>query len=262
MARVELKNVSKIFRPKSGEAVHAVRDLNLTIADKELVVLLGPSGCGKTTTLRLIAGLEEVSSGNISINDAPMNKVPPQDRDIAMVFQRDALYPHMTVFENMAFGLKLRRIAKPEIRSRVNSTAEMLGIAPLLDRYPRALSGGERQRAALGRALARKPNLLLLDEPLSQLDRPLRAQLRKEISRLHAQLGLTMLYVTHDQSEALALTACRPPPAGISEGPSPDFTSLTRLALMRSGSIEQAGDSQTLLKNPANAFVADFFSAE
>jgi multiple sugar transport system ATP-binding protein len=262
MARVELKNVSKTFRQKQSGDVHAVRDLNLTIADKELVVLLGPSGCGKTTTLRLIAGLEEVSSGNISINDAPMNKVPPQDRDVAMVFQRDALYPHMTVFENMAFGLKLRRIAKPEIRSRVNSTAEMLGIAPLLDRYPRALSGGERQRAALGRALARKPNLLLLDEPLSQLDRPLRAQLRKEISRLHAQLGLTMLYVTHDQSEALALTACRQHPAGVSQNPVSTSTPSTRLALMRLGSIEQVGDSQTLLKHPANAFVADFFGAE
>jgi multiple sugar transport system ATP-binding protein len=262
MAAVELKNISKIFRQKKGEDVPAVRDLNLTIADKELVVLLGPSGCGKTTTLRLIAGLEEVSSGTILINGTAVNEVPPQDRDIAMVFQRDALYPHMTVFENMAFGLKLRRLAKSEIHARTNSTAEMLGIAPLLHRYPRALSGGERQRAALGRALARKPNLLLLDEPLSQLDRPLRALLRKEISRLHAQLGLTMLYVTHDQSEALALTSSHQHPAGISENPSPSSMPSTRLALMRAGAIEQVGDSRALLSHPANAFVANFFKAE
>ncbi len=262
MARVELKNLSKIFRQKNGEDVHAVRDLNLTIADKELVVLLGPSGCGKTTTLRLIAGLEEVSSGTISIDGTAMNNVSPQDRDIAMVFQRDALYPHMTVYENMAFGLKLRRVAKSEVHDRINSTAEMLGITPLLDRHPRALSGGERQRAAFGRALARKPNFLLLDEPLSQLDRPLRAQLRKEISRLHAQLGLTMLYVTHDQSEALALTTCRQHPAGLSENPTPNSMPFTRLALMRAGAIEQVGDSHALLSQPVNDFVANFFNAE
>lgn len=262
MASVELKNVSKIFRQKRGGDVHAVRDLHLTIADKEMVVFLGPSGCGKTTALRLIAGLEEVSSGTISINGTPMNKVPPQDREIAMVFQRDALYPHMTVFENMAFGLKLRRVAKSEIRARVNSTAELLGIAPLLDRYPRALSGGERQRAALGRALVRKPKVLLLDEPLSQLDRPLRAQLRKEISRLHAQLGLTMLYVTHDQSEALALTTCRPHPAGVSQNADVAPIPQTRLALMRAGSLEQVGASRTLLEHPANDFVASFFRPE
>jgi multiple sugar transport system ATP-binding protein len=262
MASVELKNVSKIFRQKKGEDVHAVRDLNLTIADKELVVLLGPSGCGKTTVLRLIAGSEEASSGTISINGTATNDVPPQDRDIAMVFQRDALYPHMTVCENMAFGLKLRRVAKSEICARINSAAEMLSIAPLLDRYPRALSGGERQRAALGRALVRKPKVLLLDEPLSQLDRPLRAQLRKEISRLHVQLGLTMLYVTHDQSEALALTSSRQHPDGILENPNAYSTPSTRLALMRAGSIEQVSDAQTLLKHPANDFVADFFSPE
>ena len=262
MASVELKNVSKTFRQKKGENVHAVRDLNLTISDKELVVLLGPSGCGKTTTLRLIAGLEEISSGTILINGTTVNQIPPHDRDIAMVFQRDALYPHMTVFENMSFGLKLRRVAKSEIRVRVNSTAEMLGIAPLLDRYPRALSGGERQRAALGRALVRKPKVLLLDEPLSQLDRPLRAQLRKEISRLHAQLGLTMLYVTHDQSEALAMTTCRQHPAGIPQSADIAPKPSTRLALMRAGSIEQVADAQTLLEHPANDFVASFFSPE
>lgn len=262
MAAVELKNVCKIFRQKKGEDVYAVRDLNFTIADKELVVLLGPSGCGKTTTLRLIAGLEELSSGTISINGAAMNAVPPQDRDIAMVFQRDALYPHMTAFENMAFGLKLRRVAKAEIRTRIHSTAEMLGLAPLLNRHPRALSGGERQRTALGRALVRKPKVLLLDEPLSQLDRPLRAQLRKEISKLHAQLGLTILYVTHDQSEALALSTCRQHPADISKTPRLDSMPSTRLALMRSGGLEQVGDSQTLLNHPANDFVANFFKVE
>ncbi len=262
MASVELKNVSKTFRQKNAEDVHAIHDLNLTIADKELLVLVGPSGCGKTTTLRLIAGLEEISSGNISINGTPMNKVPPQDRNIAMVFQRDALYPHMTVFENMAFGLKLRRVSQSEILSRVHATAELLSIAPLLDRHPRALSGGERQRAALGRALVREPNVMLLDEPLSQLDRPLRAQLRREISKLHAQLGLTMLYVTHDQSEALALTSCRQNPAGAFENPSPSSTPSTRMALMRAGSIEQAGDSQTLLNQPASEFVASFFKAD
>jgi multiple sugar transport system ATP-binding protein len=260
MAAVELTNVSKIFRQKKSGDVYAVRNLNLAIADKELLVLLGPSGCGKTTTLRLIAGLEEISSGTLLIDGAAMNKVPPQDRDIAMVFQRDALYPHMTVFENMAFGLKLRRVANSVIHSRVNSTAEMLGISPLLGRFPRALSGGERQRAALGRALVRESKVLLLDEPLSQLDRPLRTQLRKEISRLHAQLGLTMLYVTHDQSEALALTMCRQGPMGIPHDAKP--LPLTRLALMRAGSIEQVGDSQTLLEHPANDFVANFFSAE
>ena len=262
MAAVELKSISKIFRQKEGEDVHAVRDLDLTIADRELVVLLGPSGCGKTTTLRLIAGLEEVSSGTISIDGTAVNKVPPQDRDIAMVFQRDALYPHMTVFENMAFGLKLRRVAKSEIHARINSTAEIFGMAPLLHRHPRALSGGERQRAALARALARKPKVLLLDEPLSQLDRPLRAQLRKEISRLHAQLGLTMLYVTHDQSEALALTTCRQHPAGVSQNADVAPISDIRLALMRAGSIEQVGNSQTLLEQPANDFVASFFRPE
>jgi multiple sugar transport system ATP-binding protein len=242
MASVELRNVCKIFRQKSGEDVHAVRDLNLTIADKELVVLLGPSGCGKTTTLRIIAGLEEVSSGTISINGAAMNEIPPQDRDIAMVFQRDALYPHMTVFENMAFGLKLRRVPKSEIRARVHSTAEMLSVSLLLDRYPRALSGGERQRAALGRALARKPKVLLLDEPLSQLDRQLRAQLRIEIARIHQTLNTTMLYVTHDQLEATTLGQ--------------------RIAVMNEGGIQQVADPVTLRRQPANRFVAEFFGIE
>ena len=240
MATVELKNVSKIFRQKGGDEVHAVRDLNLTIADKELVVLLGPSGCGKTTALRLIAGLETVSAGDITIDGANMNEVPPQDRDIAMVFQRDALYPHMTVFENMAFGLTLRKISKPEIKTRVQSAAETLGIASLLARHPRALSGGERQRTALGRALVRKPKVLLLDEPLSQLDRPLRAQLRTEIARVQRSLGITMLYVTHDQREAATLGR--------------------RIAVMNEGVLQQVAELETLQHHPANRFVAEFLS--
>ena len=238
MATVELKNVSKVFRQKAGDEVHAVRDLNLAIADQELVVLLGPSGCGKTTTLRLIAGLETVSTGSIAIDGAKINGEPPQDRDIAMVFQRDALYPHMTVFENMAFGLSLRKISKVEIEARVKSIAETLGIVALLARYPRALSGGERQRAALGRALVRKPKVLLLDEPLSQLDRPLRAQLRAEIARLQQSLGITMLYVTHDECEAVRFGG--------------------RIAVMNEGVLQQVADSDTLQRHPANRFVAEF----
>jgi multiple sugar transport system ATP-binding protein len=240
MAVVELQNLSKIFCQKKGEEVHAVRHLNLSIAAGELLVLVGPSGCGKTTTLRLIAGLEEPSSGTITINETAVNQVPPQDRDVAMVFQRDALYPHMTVFQNMAFGLTLRRVAKAEIETRVNSTAEMLGIAPLLHRHPRALSGGERQRAALGRAIVRRPKILLLDEPLSHLDAPMRAQLRAEIIQLHRELCATILYVTHDQAEALALGQ--------------------RIAVMKDGALQQVGDPPTLQTQPANSFVADFLN--
>jgi ABC-type sugar transport system ATPase subunit len=243
MASVELKNVSKAFRLPTGEEVRAINNLNLSIHDGELLVLIGPSGCGKTTTLRLIAGLEEISSGQILINGQPVNGVPPQNRDLAMVFQRDALYPHMTVFENLAFGLELRKLSRDEIQSRIESTAARLGISPLLHRHPRALSGGERQRAALGRALVRQPKILLLDEPLSHLDAPLRAQLRREISQLHTQLGLTMLYVTHEQLEARALAT----------NPS------ARLAVMRAGAIEQVGAARSLLEDPANEFVADFF---
>jgi multiple sugar transport system ATP-binding protein len=252
MASVELKNVSKTFRLPTGEDVRAINHLNLTVNDGELLVLVGPSGCGKTTTLRLIAGLEKISSGQILIGGQLVNGVPPQDRNLAMVFQRDALYPHMTVFENLAFGLELRKLPHEEIHSRIESTADALGITPLLRRHPRALSGGERQRAALGRALVRQPRILLLDEPLSHLDAPLRAQLRREISQLHAKLSLTMLYVTHDQKEALALTthqaANKTPPA--------------RLALMRAGAVEQLCDAQSLLDNPANDFVANFFHTD
>ena len=241
MAKVELKSVGKVFRGRRGEELHAVRNLNLTIADHELLVIVGPSGCGKTTLLRLIAGLEDVSSGIIAIDGAAMNSVAPQDRDLAMVFQRDALYPHMTVFENLAFGLQLRKTPQVEIQNRVRETAALLGLSALLDRFPRALSGGERQRVALGRALIRKPQVLLLDEPLSQLDAPLRAQLRAEIARLHQQLGTTMIYVTHDQAEAMTLGQ--------------------RLAVMNEGALQQVAEPRTLVEHPANQFVADFMRA-
>ena len=241
MARVELKNVSKIFHTRKGETVRAVTDLNLTIADGELVVIVGPSGCGKTTTLRLIAGLEELSAGTLSIDGAAMNRVPPQDRDLAMVFQRDALYPHMTVFENLAFGLQLRKTPQVEIQTRVRETATLLGLSLLLERFPRALSGGERQRVALGRALVRKPKVILLDEPLSQLDTPRRIQLRTELVRLHQQLGLTMIYVTHDQTEAITLGQ--------------------RIVVMNEGMVQQVATPRALVEQPANAFVADFLRA-
>jgi len=241
MASVELKNVSKIFRPQKGEEIYAVANLNLTVADNELVVLVGPSGCGKTTTLRLIAGLEELSSGTVSIGGIVMNEVLAQDRDVAMVFQRDALYPHMTVFENMAFGLRLRHVTKIEIETRVKSSASALGIISLLDRHPRDLSGGQRQRVALGRALVRNPKVFLLDEPLSNLDAPLRSQMRGEISRLHARLGTTMIYVTHDQAEAMTLGG--------------------RVAVMGDGTIQQIADPLTIYRQPANIFVAGFIGS-
>jgi multiple sugar transport system ATP-binding protein len=241
MASVELKKVSKVFRQKSGAEIYALNDLSLIVADKELVVLVGPSGCGKTTTLRLIAGLEEPSAGAISIGNIVMNEVRPQDRDVAMVFQRDALYPHMTVFENMAFGLELRQVAKAEIETRVKSAASTLGIPSLLDRHPRDLSGGQRQRAALGRAVVRNPKVLLLDEPLSNLDAPLRTQMRAEISRIHRRVGTTMLYVTHDQAEAMTLGG--------------------RVAVMREGAIQQIADPITLYHQPADMFVAGFIGS-
>lgn len=241
MASVELNNVSKIFRPKKREEIYAVTHLHLTINDGELVVLVGPSGCGKTTTLRLVAGLEEPSSGTISIGNIPMNDVAPQERDVAMVFQRDALYPHMTIFENMAFGLQLRGVEKTEIENRVKSMAHTLDITALLSRRPHDLSGGQRQRVAVGRALVRNPKIFLLDEPLSSLDPPLRAQMRAEISRLQARLATTMLYVTHDQAEAMTLGA--------------------RVAVMRDGEIQQAADPFTLYQQPANMFVAGFIGS-
>lgn len=241
MARVELKNVSKVFRRRKAEEIYAVADLNLAVADKELVTLVGPSGCGKTTTLRLVAGLEEVSSGTISIGGINMTQVLPQDRDIAMVFQRDTLYPHMTVFENMAFGLGLRGVAKAEIETRVKSLAAAVGITSLLGHHPRELSGGQRQRVALARGLVRNPKVLMLDEPLSNLDAPLRAQIRNEIARLQARLGTTILYVTHDQDEAMSLGG--------------------RIAVMREGAIQQISDPLTLYHHPANIFVAGFIGS-
>ena len=201
MAEVILRDVWKIF---DGDVV-AAQDIDLEIADKEFMVLVGPSGCGKSTTLRMVAGLEEITRGTISIGGRVVNDVLPKDRDIAMVFQNYALYPHMTVFDNMAFGLKLRKYAKREIAERVNEAAEILGITPLLERKPKALSGGQRQRVAVGRAIVRRPAVFLFDEPLSNLDAKLRVQMRAEISRLHNRIQATMIYVTHDQVEAMTM---------------------------------------------------------
>jgi multiple sugar transport system ATP-binding protein len=194
MAEVMLENVGKIY----AGGVKAVDDVNLKINDCEFMVLVGPSGCGKSTTLRMIAGLEEISEGTVRIGERVVNDIPPKDRDIAMVFQNYALYPHMTVYDNMAFGLKLRKFKKTEIRQRVNEAAEMLGLTDYLERRPKALSGGQRQRVAVGRAIVRKPDVFLFDEPLSNLDAKMRVQMRAEISKLHSRLETTMIYVTHD----------------------------------------------------------------
>ena len=234
MADVTLTKVNKIF---PGD-VQAVNDFNLHIEDKEFLVLVGPSGCGKSTTLRMIAGLEEISSGTIKIGDRVVNDVPPKDRDIAMVFQNYALYPHMTVFDNMAFGLKLRKFKKALIRERVEEAAHILGIEELLERRPKALSGGQRQRVAVGRAIVRKPKVFLFDEPLSNLDAKMRVQMRVEISRLHNQLGATMIYVTHDQTEAMTMG--------------------DRIVVMKDGLMQQVADPITLYDQPANRFVAGF----
>ncbi len=241
MVRVVIENLSKIFKGAKGEEILVVNNANLTVEDKEFLVLVGPSGAGKSTTLRMIAGLEEISEGTVTIDGKVVNTVPPQDRDLAMVFQNYALYPHMTVFENLAFGLKLRKIPKTEINHRVQETAHMLGLASLLDRKPSALSGGERQRVALGRAIARQPKVFLFDEPLSNLDAPLRAQLRTEISKLHRRLEATMIYVTHDQAEAMMLG--------------------DRIAVMNEGVIQQVAAPMALYNSPANVFVAGFIGA-
>jgi len=241
MARVVIENVSKIFKGSKRESVYAVRNICLTVEDKEFVVLVGPSGCGKSTTLRMIAGLEEIDEGTISIDGQVVNKVEPKDRDIAMVFQNYALYPHMTVFENMAFGLRLRKFPKAEIQQRVKETADLLGLAPYLDRLPKALSGGQRQRVAVGRAIVRKPKVFLFDEPLSNLDAQMRVQMRAEISRLHQRLGATMIYVTHDQVEAMTMG--------------------DRIVVIKDGVIQQAADPLTLYNQPANAFVAGFIGS-
>jgi multiple sugar transport system ATP-binding protein len=241
MARVVLENLTKSFKGPRQETVDAVSDLNLTVEDKELLVLVGPSGCGKTTTLRLVAGLEEVSRGTISIDGQVVNGIAPKERDIAMVFQHHALFPHMTARENLAFGLKLRKHSRAEIAQRVGEAAEMLGLADCLDRRPEALSGGQRQRVALGRALVRKPKVFLFDEPLSNLDAQMRVQMRREIAQLHSRLAATMIYVTHDQVEALTLG--------------------DRIAVMRGGTLQQVAGPMELYRRPANLFVAGFIGS-
>ena len=237
MASLSLRHVYK----KYPGGVVAVSDFNLEIKDKEFIILVGPSGCGMSTTLRMVAGLEEISDGEILIGDRGVNDVAPKDRDIAMVFQNYALYPHMTVFDNMAFGLKLRKTPKDEIKRRVEEAARILDISHLLERKPKALSGGQRQRVALGRAIVREPKVFLLDEPLSNLDAKLRAQMRTEISKLHLKLGTTFIYVTHDQTEAM--------------------TKGTRIVVMKDGLIQQVDTPQNLYLYPGNLFVAGFIGS-
>ena len=237
MAQVRLENVWKIY----PNGVEAVKNANLTVEDKEFVVLLGPSGCGKTTTLRMIAGLEEITRGKIYIDGKVVNDVEPKDRDIAMVFQNYALYPHMTVYENMAFGLKLRKFPKDEIDRRVKEAARILGIENLLDRKPRQLSGGQRQRVAVGRAIVRNPKVFLFDEPLSNLDAKLRVQMRAELKKLHHRLEATIIYVTHDQVEAMTMA--------------------DKIVVMREGVIQQIGDPHEIYNHPANMFVAGFIGS-
>src|SRR3982074_3282817 len=236
MAQVVLKELNKKY-----DEVHAVKAVNLTIRDKEFMVLVGPSGCGKTTTLRMVAGLEEITSGEISIGDRVVNDLPPKGRDIAMVFQNYALYPHMSVFDNMAFGLKLRKFPKDEIKRRVDEAARILDIAMLLERQPRALSGGQRQRVAMGRAIVRNPKVFLFDEPLSNLDAKLRVQMRIEIKKVHQKVRTTTVYVTHDQVEAMTLA--------------------DRVVVMNHGRIEQIGTPNDLYHNPATRFVASFIGS-
>ncbi len=235
MASIRIENLSKVYK---GGTIKAVDHVNLDIKDKEFVVLVGPSGCGKSTTLRMIAGLEEISSGKIWIGDRLVNDVPAKDRDIAMVFQNYALYPHMTVFENMAFGLKLRNYPKAEIEKRVNEAAEILNIQRYMTRRPRQLSGGERQRVALGRAIVRKPKVFLFDEPLSNLDAKMRVTMRAEIHKLRLRLQTTFIYVTHDQTEAMTMG--------------------DRIIVMKAGLIHQCAEPMTIYDKPANKFVASF----
>lgn len=237
MAGVTLKNIKKVY----PGGVTAVADFNLEIADKEFIILVGPSGCGKSTTLRMIAGLEEITDGELYIGDTLANGIAAKDRDIAMVFQSYALYPHMDVFENMAFGLKLRKVPKAEIRRRVEAAARRLDIFYLLDRKPKELSGGQRQRVALGRAIVRDPRVFLLDEPLSNLDAKLRTQMRTEIARLHRTLGTTFIYVTHDQTEAMTMG--------------------DRIVVMKDGYIQQVDTPKNLYEKPVNQFVAGFMGS-
>ncbi len=237
MADVSIRGLNK----KYDNGFHAVKDVNLEIKDKEFLVLVGPSGCGKTTTLRMVAGLEEITSGEIRIGDEVVNDLPPMDRNIAMVFQNYALYPHKTVFDNMAFGLQMRGYAKEEVKKRVNEAAEILGIETLLERKPRQLSGGQRQRVAVGRAIVRHPEVFLFDEPLSNLDAKLRVQMRVELKRLHEQLETTAIYVTHDQVEAMTLG--------------------DRVVVMKDGRVQQIGEPLELYGRPANRFVAGFIGS-
>ena len=236
MAQVVLKDINKFY-----DSVHAVKDVNLQIRDKEFVVLVGPSGCGKTTTLRMIAGLEAISAGTVSIDGQVVNELAPMDRDIAMVFQNYALYPHMSVYDNMAFGLKMRKFGRKEIAQRVQEAADILGIGELLKRKPRQLSGGQRQRVALGRAIVRHPRVFLFDEPLSNLDAKLRVQMRVELKKLHLRLGTTAVYVTHDQVEAMTLG--------------------DRVVVMKDGLVQQVGEPLELYNQPANKFVAGFIGS-
>ena len=237
MASLSLKNVCKVY----PNGFVAVKDFNLDVADKEFIIFVGPSGCGKSTTLRMIAGLEEISSGELWIGDKLVNDVEPKDRDIAMVFQNYALYPHMTVYANKSFGLKLRKVPKPEIDKLVHEAAKILGIEQLLDRKPKALSGGQRQRVAMGRAIVRNPKVFLMDEPLSNLDAKLRVQMRIEIQKIHQRLETTIIYVTHDQTEAMTLG--------------------TRIVVLKDGIIQQVDTPQNLYDKPCNVFVAGFMGS-
>ena len=237
MASLSLKGIEK----KYPNGFHAVKNFNLDIADKEFIIFVGPSGCGKSTTLRMIAGLEDITDGTLEIDGKVMNDVEPKDRDIAMVFQNYALYPHMTVYDNMAFGLKLRKVPKDEIDKKVREAARILDLDKLLDRKPKALSGGQRQRVAMGRAIVRNPKVFLMDEPLSNLDAKLRVQMRIEISKLHENLGATIIYVTHDQTEAMTLG--------------------TRIVVIKDGVIQQVDTPQNLYNTPCNLFVAGFIGS-
>jgi multiple sugar transport system ATP-binding protein len=237
MAQVTLENVMKVY----PDGTEAVKDLSLEIADGELVVFVGPSGCGKTTALRMVAGLEEITSGTIRIGERVVNQLPPRERDVAMVFQNYALYPHKSVYENLAFPLKLRRLSKPEVTNRVHRIARLLELEEQLPRRPRQLSGGQRQRVAMGRAIVREPQAFLMDEPLSNLDAKLRTQMRAEISLLHKELAVTTIYVTHDQVEAMTLGE--------------------RVAVMRKGELQQVAAPQELYDRPANLFVAGFIGS-
>ena len=237
MASLSLQHINKTY----PNGFQAVKDFNLEIEDKEFIIFVGPSGCGKSTTLRMIAGLEEISGGTLKIGDKVMNDVEPKDRDIAMVFQNYALYPHMTVYDNMAFGLKLRKVPKDQIDKAVREAARILDLEKLLDRKPKALSGGQRQRVAMGRAIVRNPKVFLMDEPLSNLDAKLRVQMRSEISALHHRLGATIIYVTHDQTEAMTLG--------------------TRIVVMKDGVVQQVDTPQHLYEQPGNLFVAGFMGS-